>query len=291
MLNKDGLVQQYEKMPGYPLGQYTDDTQMTLAVCESIINKRGIDGEDIAYRFSSLWRANTIIGEGASCRDAMMNIIARGANWDEAGAEEGRAGNGTAMRTSPIGLFDSSDLSALKRDAVTQSIITHKDKRASAGAVAVSAAVYYCVNNKNISPQNFLDFILDAIGGISEEFTAAVSELKEIIALDEEAAFLKIASYCFEGSEQINGITPFVIPTVLAALYHFLKSPSDWTKSVEGALRCGGDTDTTASITGAISGSYNGHKKIPENLVDDLKDNEYIQGIALKLFDVFTHKA
>ena len=50
---------------------------------------------------------------------------------------------------------------------------------------------------------------------------------------------------------------------------------------------CGGDTDTTAAITGAISGSYNGWKAIPKSLIEDLKDNEYIQGIALKLYDVF----
>ena len=178
MQKRSALASGYEKIPGYPIGQYTDDTQMTLALCESIINKKGVDGEDIAHRFANLWLTNTIIGEGMSCRDAMMRIIVNDTNWDEAGSEEGRAGNGTAMRTSPIGLFNCKsnckDLAALKRDAVTQSIITHKDKRASAGAVAVSAAVYYCIANDKIDPQAFLDFIIDSINGISSEFSTMI---------------------------------------------------------------------------------------------------------------------
>ena len=287
MQKRDKLTSNYEKIPGYPLGQYTDDTQMTLALCESIINKKCVDGEDIANRFANLWRNNTIIGEGASCRDAMMRIIVKGTKWDEAGTEEGRAGNGTAMRTSPIALFDCKDLAALKKDAVTQSIITHKDTRSFAGAAAVSAAVYYCIANDEIDPQTFLDFIIDAVDGISSEFSTDIKELESIIDDDEEEAFTKIASFGWHNPGPPSGITPFIIPTVFASFYHFLKSPRDWTKSVEGALKCGGDTDTTAAITGAISGSYNGRGAIPKNLIEDLKDTEYIQGIALKLYDVF----
>ncbi|MFC1855711.1 ADP-ribosylglycohydrolase family protein, partial [Thermodesulfobacteriota bacterium] len=142
MLKLHGLTKGYEKITGYPIGQYTDDTQMTLALTESIILKKKIDGQDIANRFASLWRNNTIIGGGA-CRDAMMNIIVREASFEESGVEIGRAGNGSAMRTSPIGLFDSDDLMSLKADAITQSTITHNDNRASAGAATVSLAIYY----------------------------------------------------------------------------------------------------------------------------------------------------
>jgi ADP-ribosylglycohydrolase len=290
MKEKKNLTDGYEKIPGYPIGQYTDDTQMTLKLIESIINKRLVDGADIAQKFSNLWRTNTIIGAGASCRDAMMNIIVHEKSWDESGVVEGRAGNGTAMRVSPIGLFDSDDLTALKKDAATQSIITHTDKRASASAVAVSAAVYYCVNNDNIKPDTFLDFIIDQVTGISDEFTEAMTELKMIIQSDEDAAFSKISRRCFEGAQETDGITPYVVPTVMAALYSFLNTPYDWVKSVECALHFGGDTDTVASITGAISGSLNGVKAIPAHLIEDLKDHDYIAGLALKLYEVFKDK-
>lgn len=284
------LADEYEKMSGYPLGQYTDDTQMTLKLCESIISRSKIEGKDVADRFSLLWRSNSIIGEGASCRDAMMNIIARNADWDEAGTEEGRAGNGAAMRVSPVGLFDSDDLSALKDDAITQAMITHRDKRAKAGAVAVAAAIYYCIHNKDIEPHAFLDFIIELTSEISDEFSEALRELKGIIDLSEDEAFINIASRGVKDDNPSSGITPFVIQTVLASFYHFLKSPDDWKKSVEGALGFGGDTDTTASITSAISGCYNGYHAIPRNLIEDLKDTEYIHGIALKLYDTFEIK-
>ncbi len=286
MHDKRGLTKRFEKIPGYPTGQYTDDTQMTLALCESIINKRRVDGADIAAKFANLWRNNTIIGEGMSCRDAMMQIIVNGVSWDEAGTQHGRAGNGSAMRASPVGLFDCGDLAALKRDALTQSIITHKDERASSGSVAVCAAIYYCINNENIDPNNFIDFIYDITVDVSAEFAENILELKEIITYDDDAAFQKIAPIGQGAQMTINGVTPFIIPTVMAALYHFLQTPRDWSKSVEGAIRFGGDTDTVASITGAISGSYNGYDSIPRSLTEELKDKEYIHGVALKLYEV-----
>ncbi len=284
------LARQYQKMTGYPTGQYTDDTQMTLALCEAIINKKKVLGEVVAKRFATLWRNNSIIGEGAACRAAMMRIIVHNTPWDEAGVEEGQAGNGSAMRTSPIGLFDCDDPVTLRSDAITQSIITHKDERASAGAVALSAAISFCVNSYEINPDAFIDHALDSITGISQTFSDALTELREIITLDDDSAFMKIATYRADSSEEPTGITAYVVPTVLAAFYHFLRTPPDWAASVEHALRWGGDTDTLASITGALSGAYNGIGVIPTRLIDDLKDHEYIYGIALKLYSVFLEK-
>ena len=290
MRQYDDLTAEYKKFPGYPTGQYTDDTQMTLKLAESIISSHGIIGADIAESFSSLWRNNAIVGGGEACRESMMSIIVHGASWDESGVPEGRAGNGTAMRTSPIALFDCKNLTALRDDAITQSIITHKDARASAGAVAVTAALYYCINNDDIDPTEFIDFLLEQIRDINDEFTTAVTDLKNIVTLDEEAAFSRIMPFCDLGDDYNHGVTGYVVPTVIAALYSFLRYVRDWRACVTCALRFGGDTDTVTSIAGAISGAFNGRDAIPDNLIEDLKETEYIQGIAMKLYEVVCAK-
>ena len=46
-------------------------------------------------------------------------------------------------------------------------------------------------------------------------------------------------------------ITPFVIPTVLAALWCLLRHPDSWADAVASAIRLGGDVDTLGAIVGA----------------------------------------
>ena len=47
----------------------------------------------------------------------------------------------------------------------------------------------------------------------------------------------------------------------------------------------GGDTDTVAAITGAITGSHNGAAAFPERLAEGLKDADYIAQLGEELCD------
>lgn len=58
-----------------------------------------------------------------------------------------------------------------------------------------------------------------------------------------------------------NGIAAF--EAVPAALYAFLRHPESFTEAVLYALSLGGDTDTIASMTGALAGAYLGERAIP----------------------------
>jgi len=78
-------------------------------------------------------------------------------------------------------------------------------------------------------------------------------------------------------------ITPFVIPTVLAGLYAFLRSPHDFGQSVGLVIGLGGDTDTTAAITGAISGSLNGEGVLAERLLPRLREGRHQPNLVEEL--------
>ncbi len=281
------LFDGYRRIGAYPSGQYTDDTQLTLALAESLINRRGVDGADIAEKYADLWRTGTIVGQGASCHEAMMKLISGRSDWTQCGSEEGRAGNGTAMRVSPIGLWDCDSREDIPRHAEVSSIITHKDPRATAGAIAVAAAVAYCINYDGFLVRDFLHRISALVEPYSEEFAGHLVELGEWMKLNnEEDTLYRIAAAGWRRPEdRLDYITPFVIPTVLMALYAFMRSPDDYCRSVERAIRAGGDVDTTGAITGAISGAFNGIEAIPAHLVSGLKDSEYIQSVATRLFE------
>ncbi len=275
----------FRKIPIYSLGQYTDDTQLTLAILSAICRARSVDGAEIAREFVRLWDMGEIVGPGASTNEAIFNIMIRGMSWEESGTEEGRAGNGTAMRAAPIGLWNYANPDDIERDARVSSIITHKDARSVAGTIAVAKAVQICVNSDDIKPVEFLTEISRSIRGTSELFADNIDRLIEWHALEPDRALPLIyaAGNPDTGPRQPGMVSGYVIPTVLCSLYFFLQSPRSYIDSVVGSINAGGDADTVAAITGAISGALNGISSIPVTLVETLKDSKIIQELAEQL--------
>jgi hypothetical protein len=58
--------------------------------------------------------------------------------------------------------------------------------------------------------------------------------------------------------------------SVPAVLHAWFAHPRDYVRGVTAMIRCGGDTDTTAAMLGAIIGAGVGRKGIPQHLLDDL---------------------
>src|SRR5690606_12520237 len=67
-----------------------------------------------------------------------------------------------------------------------------------------------------------------------------------------------------------KGVGGYVNHTVPAALYCWAASPEDYRQSVTNAVLLGGDTDSVAAITGAISGANLGESAIPREWVEQL---------------------
>lgn len=276
----------FRKIRGYPLGQYTDDTQLTLATIRAICRAKRVDGAEIAREFVALWQTGEIVSPGMSCSDAVHNMVARGMSWEDAGTPEGRAGNGTAMRAAPIGLWNHAHPGQIERDAATSSIVTHKDSRSVAGTIAVAKAVQLCVNSEAVAPLEFLRDISDSVRETSALFARSVDELIEWHSLEpmEALPLIYAAGSPDIGPSRPGWVTPYVIPTVLCSLYFFLRTPRSFIESVTGAINAGGDTDTVGAITGAISGAFNGISSIPRGLVEDLKDSTDIIALAEEFY-------
>jgi hypothetical protein len=73
-------------------------------------------------------------------------------------------------------------------------------------------------------------------------------------------------------SQDWDGISPFVVPSVIWSLYSFLRSPDDYWETICTAIAAGGDADTTAAMAGAISGAYLGLEAIPRDLAVRVND-------------------
>ena len=269
----------------YAKGQYTDDTQMTLALAASIAEEGKVDGRAVANRFAALWRDGIILEAGETTSEAMGRVL-EGKPWMSTGAEVGLAGNGAAMRASPIGLWNCDDLSKIARDAEVQGVITHKDPRSLAGAAALAAAVAMALEEGEVQPRRFLRFVADAAGAFSPEFSEVIHGLGRLLGWEVRSAVACIARLGLRPEETPDwpGISPFVVPSVAMAIYAFLREPNDFRAALQLALRAGGDVDTTGAMCGALSGAHLGLAGIPARLRKGVLHGEVIVEIADMLY-------
>lgn len=257
----------------FPPGQYTDDTQMMRAILTSIVEQGEVDPPDIAERFVALWRQGEVVGRGRSTTEAIERLMV-GAPWDEAGTPAPRAGNGSAMRTAPIGLWLYDDPPALAQAAADVSRVTHADPRCLAGAVAISAAVAYAATHQRVDTRALLAFVSDLARPYHAEFARLIERIPHWLKIDESEAVdqIRVAGLRAGRRPDWPGISPFVVPTVLISLHAFLRTPDDYAQSLRFVISQGGDVDTTGAITGAISGAFNGLAGLPQNLAHSVTD-------------------
>ena len=79
--------------------------------------------------------------------------------------------------------------------------------------------------------------------------------------------------------------------SVTTSVACFALSPDSFSEAVSGAIAFGGDTDTLAAMTGALSGAYLGVGALSEHLLGMLeggpKGRAYIERLAGSLYDRF----
>jgi ADP-ribosylglycohydrolase len=257
--------------PHLPFGQYTDDTQLARELLCSFREARGWSPAVYADRLARLFGEKRDVGAGPGTRGAAQRLL-EGIHWSASGTPPPYAGNGSAMRAGPLGLLIT-DRRALTQAAREQSRITHLDPRCGAGSVAVSLAVAIASRDRRVVPAEFVDEVASAIEQDDGSFSHAVRELSSWMSLEPAAAATRLQESRLDPAHPIwQGISAFVVPSVLWSLYAFLRSPDDYWETVCTAIAVGGDTDTMASMAGVISGARAGAGALPEKLVARVND-------------------
>jgi len=254
-------------------GQYTDDSQLARELLASLVHCNGWRPADYAARIEKIFRENRIVGRGIACDEAARNLSA-GLDWIRSGVPAPSAGNGTAMRAAPVGLFFHDDPAEMIRVAHEQGWITHHDPRCSAGSIAIAGGVALALRDKISDCRAFVSRLCDWMSAYDSGFANLVLKLPSWLELSPVVAAKKIAVTGREERyvESWPGISPFVVPSVLWSLYSFLRHRDSYEDAVCEAIAVGGDVDTTAAMTGAISGAYLGLDALPAHLTERLHD-------------------
>jgi ADP-ribosylglycohydrolase len=271
----------------FRFGQYTDDSQLARELMQSYVECHAFDPGNYAERIAAIFQEDRIVGRGRATERAARRLAA-GVPWQEAGTPSPSAGNGSAMRAAPIGLFFYDSPDELIEAADNQGRITHADQRCSAGAVAIAGSVAMALESQT-RPESWLKQLAEWVTLIDETFGQHILQLREWLALPPEDAVVPISKCGVDPSYQDawEGISPFVVGSVLWSLYAFLRSPEDYMETVRTAIAVGGDVDTTAAMAGAISGAYLGIDSLPSDLAQHVTD-QGTWGYS-ELFDLAHH--
>jgi poly(ADP-ribose) glycohydrolase ARH3 len=265
---------------------YTDDTDMTLALAESLVQRGKIDPEDIAKQFGLT--CDLTRGYGFGTIKAVLALRA-GLEWHRVARivfENGSFGNGAAMRVSPVGLFYHHDLAALQEAAMKQADITHVHPLGQWGAVMQACSIGLAVNQSPKEPfkrEAVIVCLREMLWGGPIEYLRALNEIEEMLAQKGKLAAREVVRALGNGVE-----ARFSVPS---ACYIAITCSPDFGDAIRAAVSLGGDTDTIAGMAGAIVGAHTGEKGLPVEWIEQLEEGargrSFARGIAERLFETW----
>ncbi|MFX0019438.1 MAG: ADP-ribosylglycohydrolase family protein [Promethearchaeota archaeon] len=278
---------------------YTDDTQLTLHTAEALIQSSGFNLDNLIREYIK-WLDDPPIGPGYGCLTS-IHKLRYGIPWQKAASNSG--GNGTAMRISPIGLFFSNNLKALKTIALKSSIITHSHPAASAGAIVVARAIAYLIDkspNEGFSIDEFFEVITSSISNskedIWEEFIEILGKVKKNLNISIDSGLIKFSQIGVKSPyfiEQYFGkafVHPYTLSTVACAIFIFLNKLNSFEECIFELATAGGDSDTVGAIGGSLAGVYFGLENIPFELRKLVKNHKYILKVSESLYNKFRNR-
>ena len=208
---------------------YTDDSIMTIAVADWILNDESLSPMKLIHtmRYYGNKYNPPKGGYGHLFSEWLRHSEIKAYNsW----------GNGSAMRVSAIG-FAFPTLDKTLKVAEISAAVTHNHPEGIKGAQATAAAIFLA--RKGESKETIRKYITETFG---YNLSRTCEEIRP--------------TYQFEASCQ---------ETVPQAIVAFLDS-KDYLDAIRLGISLGGDADTIAAITGAIAAAF--YKKVPSELYD-----------------------
>ncbi len=247
--------------------RYTDDTQMTLALTEALLEvglDASIDDQMAAVgRWFILWLNGDQTGRApeSACLKGVKRF-AEGIPWCESGLLNSK-GCGSAMRVAQIGYFYQHDEARLREIAEASGVITHRHPAAIAASIAGAYLVKLALDG--VATDDFMRMVLGFTEGISDEFDAAIFRVGHVLGWTNEEAALDHIGQGWTGEESIA-----------LALYCVLRYPDDYVACVRRAANTNGDSDSIACIAGGISAARLGIDAIPADWRARCENRDYL---------------
>jgi ADP-ribosylglycohydrolase len=251
-------------------GLFSDDTEHACLTAQALLRSGGDLTRfqyDLAKRLR-WWALGLPAGTGRATIRACAKLWL---GWSPGRSGVFSAGNGPAMRSPLLGVCLGSDRDRLVQFTRTSTVLTHTDPKAECGALAVAWAAHRAAETRGTAPPDAEVFLAEVGELISSQPVAG--KLLESLTLG--ATCLRAGRTTEEFAVELGltrGVSGYMYHTVPVALYAWLRYPDDFRTAVQSAIRCGGDTDTVAAITGALVGARLGKAGIPPEWLSGVID-------------------
>lgn len=235
-------------------GQYTDDTQMTIAIMELMLSEKEWNEHNIAESFLNVFKRDSRKGyakgfygflvDTNNAIDFNKNIINNSIR------------NGAAMRSVPLGVYPT--IEEVKERTRIQARVTHDTFQGVISSQAVSLMSHYFIYNI----------------GNKEGLKSFIEKELEYLFIDNKTDRTKC-----DGIDTVN------------AVLTVLKNNSTLSGIINDSVLLGGDTDSVASIAvGIASFSSEFEDDLPSFLFEYLENEKYGKDFLEKLDKTFFSK-
>jgi len=253
------------KYPHYQdAGTFSDDTSLSMCLAQAICD--GFSIERLAQYMldwyqHGFWAADTRLFDIGNITESALIKLGNGESPYKSGGIRGYDnGNGSLMRILPFVFYGFNMTFEQRVQLLTEiSGITHRHIR------SVLSCIYFEIYARELL---LTKDKLKAYVNANEIFSAYAQQK----AYDDELEYFE---RILKGDLHLLSVeaihsSGYVIYTLEAALWCFFTT-NNYTDAVLLAVNLGGDTDTTASVTGGLAGIYYGSESIPLKWLHYLK--------------------
>ena len=244
-------------------GMVSDDTEHMVMTAHALLAE-----PDDSVRFARhlarrlrWWLLGLPAGVGLA---TAKSIIRLWLGWSPASSGVRSAGNGPAMRAGVLGLCLHRDEAKLREYVRVSTRLTHTDPRAETGALLIALAARAALHSKE-TPLDAASFLAACrIEAPDDEWQHVLEQVQTSLTSGESATqFAKRLGLQ-------RGVTGYIVHTVAAVLFCWLRWPGEFRRPMEAIIELGGDADTTAAILGGLLGASHGADSIPPEWLDGL---------------------
>lgn len=279
-----------------PVKQYTDDTAMTRCIAKALIDKPEPDYVLMAKLFVKEYFLEPKRGYGQNVitvfkklKQSRFQDVFKPASEQFDGS--GSLGNGGAMRIAPLALYFFNNYDLMIDAATKATKLTHTNPLGINGALLQCMAIQQCFmvkHGEKIDVHRFVDELLHKMKPFEYEEDEDLEEILEKPYREKLLTIQNLLQRTYDEDDVLYdeiletlGNSISALESVPTAIYCFLKACSEtpelkdiFRNAVEYAISLGGDTDTIASMTGAIAGAYVGEEHLNKHLIKHCEKHE-----------------
>ena len=309
----------HETTKDLPTGAVSDDTILSMAVATSLVRCREFDVLDSTREQVAAYDRG-IPGMGRATRVRLEQAK----RWFASDGQEGEdpraypnntsMGNGVAMKVAPLAIAHALDTGSRNLWGSVNQLgrLTHGDLRASLAAFSVAALLmdiirayparvdfthaFVSLRKIQATLVSIEDLWRQGKGDIAPGSRFGAEDprpfygrtkllLDMAMAQEQDGPFQEKEPDAL--LERIGGANCVVMESVPMAIGIFLRHPQNFDRAVLEAVNCGGDTDSIASMVGALVGANVGLSEIPIDLVAGSHGSGQARELAYSLFETF----